>query len=119
MYSLGILLLEMFTGLSPTDDMFRDSLDLHKFAEESLRERTLDIADPKIWLHVQSKDTITMSRIKDCLASVFRLAISCSKQHPRDRMTTSDAAVEMHTIRDSYIKCSSALEIKDTTLTHL
>ncbi|PUZ58078.1 hypothetical protein GQ55_5G480100 [Panicum hallii var. hallii] len=119
MYSLGILLLEMFTGLSPTDDMFRDSLDLHKFAEESLRERTLDIADPKIWLHVQSKDTITMSRIKDCLASVFRLAISCSKQHPRDRMMTSDAAVEMHTIRDSYIKCSSALEIKDTTLTHL
>jgi len=78
LYSLGILLLEMFTGLSPTDDMFIDSLDLHKFAEESLRERTLDIADPKTWLHVQSKDSITMSRIKDCLASVFRLAISSS-----------------------------------------
>jgi len=118
-YSLGILLLEMFTGLSPTDDMFIDSLDLHKFAEESLRERTLDIADPKIWLHVQSKDAITMSRIKDCLASVFRLAISCSKQHPRDRMMMSDAAVEMHIIRDSYLKFSSKLEIADTTSTHL
>ena len=31
-YSLGILLLEMFTGRSPTDDMFKDSLDLHRFA---------------------------------------------------------------------------------------
>nr|AGT17283.1 kinase [Saccharum hybrid cultivar R570] len=29
-YSLGILLLEMFTGRSPTDDMFGDMLDLHK-----------------------------------------------------------------------------------------
>ncbi|WVZ90755.1 hypothetical protein U9M48_037026, partial [Paspalum notatum var. saurae] len=103
LYSLGILLLEMFTGLSPTDGMFRDSLDLHKFAEEALSGRTLDIADPKIWLHVQPKDSFMMSRIEDCLISVFRLAISCSKQHPRDRMMMNDAAIEMHTIRDSYL----------------
>jgi serine/threonine protein kinase len=29
-YSLGILLLEMFTGRSPTDDMFKGPTDLHK-----------------------------------------------------------------------------------------
>ena len=29
-YSLGILLLEVFTGRSPTDDMFRGSMDLNK-----------------------------------------------------------------------------------------
>jgi serine/threonine protein kinase len=38
-YSLGILLLEMFTGRSPTDEIFNDSLDLHKvFRECSSRE---------------------------------------------------------------------------------
>ncbi|KAL6847919.1 hypothetical protein ACP4OV_022047 [Aristida adscensionis] len=101
-YSLGILLLEMFTGRNPTDDIFRDSLDLHKFTENALGERTLDIADSTIWLHV-GMDSITRSNIKDCLDSVFRLAISCSKQHPRDRITMREAAAEMHAIRDSYL----------------
>ncbi|CAL4977887.1 unnamed protein product [Urochloa decumbens] len=110
LYSLGILLLEMFTGIRPTDEMFRDSLDLHKFTEEALNERTLDIADSTIWLHIESKDSITMGRIKDCLVSIFRLAISCSKQHPRDRMTISDAAVEMHTIRESYLMFFNELD---------
>nr|AGT15912.1 LRR-kinase protein [Saccharum hybrid cultivar R570] len=87
-YSLGILLLEMFTGRSPTDDMFGDMLDLHKYST--------------LWLHLESTDSIIRSRVKDCLVSVFRLAISCSKQHPKERTPMRDAVVEMHAIRDSY-----------------
>ncbi|KAL6626756.1 hypothetical protein ACP70R_030482 [Stipagrostis hirtigluma subsp. patula] len=102
-YSLGILLLEMFTGRSPTDDIFRDSLDLHMFAKSALSEGTWDIADPAIWLHVESKDGTTSSRVKDCLVSVLGLAISCSKLHPRDRITMREVSGEMHAIRDSYL----------------
>jgi serine/threonine protein kinase len=40
-YSLGILLLEMCTGRSPTDDMFTGSLDLHKYSEDALPEKNL------------------------------------------------------------------------------
>ena len=40
----------MFTGRSPTEGMFRDSLDLHKFVEDALQDRTLEIADPTMWL---------------------------------------------------------------------
>ncbi|RCV24704.1 hypothetical protein SETIT_5G106900v2 [Setaria italica] len=104
-YSLGILLLEMFTGRSPTDDMFRE-VDLHQYSKQGLSERILDIADSTIWLHVESKDSIIRSTIKNCLVSVFRLAISCSKRNPRDRMMMKDAVVEMHAIRDSYHKFS-------------
>ena len=42
-YSLGILLLEMFTGRSPTEGTFGDSLGLHKFAEDALPDRSLEI----------------------------------------------------------------------------
>ena len=101
-YSLGILLLEMFTGRSPTDETFGDSLDLHKFVEDALPDRTLEIADPTIWLHGEPKDDMT-SRIQECLVSVFRLGISCSKTQPRERMLIRDAAVEMHAIRDAYL----------------
>jgi hypothetical protein len=98
----------MFTGRSPTDDAFRNSLDLHKFAEDALPQRTLEIADPTIWLHGEPHDNVT-SRIQKCLVSIFRLGISCSKQQPRDRTLTRDAAAEMHAIRDAYITFVASL----------
>ncbi|XP_047057647.1 putative receptor-like protein kinase At3g47110 [Lolium rigidum] len=88
-YCLGILLLELFTGRSPTDGTFSDSLGLHKFSEDALPDRTLEIADPTIWLHGEPHDNV--------------LGISCSKQQPRDRTLTRDAAAEMNAIRDAYI----------------
>jgi serine/threonine protein kinase len=35
-YSYGILVLEMFTGRRPTDDMFKDGLNLHDFVKMAL-----------------------------------------------------------------------------------
>ncbi|GFS37765.1 leucine-rich repeat protein kinase family protein [Actinidia rufa] len=45
-YSYGILLLEMFTGKRPTDDMFKGDLNLHNFAEIAFPETVGEIADP-------------------------------------------------------------------------
>jgi serine/threonine protein kinase len=102
-YSLGILLLEMFTGRSPTDNMFRDSLDLYKFTEEALPDRALEIADPTIWLHKEPMDSTKGSRIQECLISIFRIGLSCSKQQPRERAPIRDVVVEMHAVRDAYL----------------
>ncbi|KAL5219852.1 hypothetical protein ABZP36_024565 [Zizania latifolia] len=99
-YSLGILLLEMFTGRSPTDDMFRDSLDLHSFSEAAHPDRILEVADPTLWVHTDAKDGITRRRIQECLISAIGLGLSCSKHQPRERMPVQDAAVKMHAIRD-------------------
>ncbi|KAF7082820.1 hypothetical protein CFC21_086668 [Triticum aestivum] len=103
-YSLGILLLEMFTGRSPTEGTFGDSLGLHKFVEDALPDRTLEIADPTMWLHSGQHNNTTSIRIQELLVSVLSLGISCSKQHPRDRALTRDATTEMHAIRDAYLK---------------
>ncbi|KAM3317432.1 hypothetical protein ACQJBY_035230 [Aegilops geniculata] len=103
-YSLGILLLEMFTGRSPTEGMFGDSFDLHRFVEDALQDRTFEIADPTVWLHGGQHDNTASIRIQECLVSVFTLGISCSKQQPRDRALTRDAAAEIYAIRDTYLK---------------
>ena len=47
-YSYGILLLEMFTGKIPTDNMFHDSLSLRDFVKETLPEQIIDIIDPVV-----------------------------------------------------------------------
>uniref|UniRef100_A0A0D9UWU6 Protein kinase domain-containing protein n=1 Tax=Leersia perrieri TaxID=77586 RepID=A0A0D9UWU6_9ORYZ len=109
-YSLGILLLEMFTGRSPTDEIFTDSMDLHRFVAASFLDQALDIADPTIWLHEEANDSdVTNGSIKtriiqQCLVSVLRLGISCSKQQPRDRIPLAEALSEMQAIRDDYLR---------------
>jgi serine/threonine protein kinase len=92
--SLGIFLLEMFTGRSPTDDMFGDTVDLHKYVEHVLlSEGILDIADSTIWFYIGSMDSIIRSRVKDCLVSAFGLAIYYSSKGLNDgeRRSSGDA----------------------------
>jgi hypothetical protein len=102
-YSLGILLLEMFTGKSPRNEMFRGSLDLHKFSRDALPERLWDIADTTMWLHKDACDSSTRSKIESCFVSVIALGISCSHKQPKERTLIQDASIEMHAIRDSYL----------------
>jgi len=112
-YSLGILLLEIFTGKSPTDDMFRGSMDLHKFSEDALPVKIWEIADKTMWLHTGTYDTNTRSIVEKCLVHVISLGVSCSRKQPRERTLIQDAVNEMHAIRDSYLKFARALVVED------
>ncbi|OEL24044.1 putative LRR receptor-like serine/threonine-protein kinase [Dichanthelium oligosanthes] len=105
-YSLGIILIEMFIGRSPTDDIFRDGLSLHHFAEAALPDKVMDIADSKFWLYNEvnnSSATKTITGIKECLVAIIQLGVLCSKQSPRNRLSIGDATIEMHNIRDTYL----------------
>ncbi|XP_028057425.1 probable LRR receptor-like serine/threonine-protein kinase At3g47570 [Camellia sinensis] len=55
-YSYGILLLEMFTNKRPTNELFKDGLNLHNFSKASFPDRVLDIVDP-ILLHEEEHDS--------------------------------------------------------------
>jgi hypothetical protein len=94
----------MFTGRSPTDEMFAGSLDLHKFSEDAFPERIWEIVDPTIWMHMDANTSTTRSGVQNCMISVVSLGISCSKKQPRERVQIQDAVTEMHAIRDSYLK---------------
>ncbi|CAL5420307.1 unnamed protein product [Camellia sinensis] len=47
-YSYGILLLELFIGKRPTDDMFKDGLTVHKLSSTVSPERVMEIVDWKL-----------------------------------------------------------------------
>ena len=112
-YSLGILLLEIFTGRSPTDDMFRGSMDLHKFSEDALLDKIWEIADTTMWLHTGTHDSNTRNIIEQCLVHVIALGVTCSRKQPRERTLIQDAVNEMHAIRDSYLKFARTLVVED------
>ena len=118
-YSYGILLLEMFIGKRPIDEMFKDGLSIHKFTAMALPEHVMNIVDPSMFFVEDEEDIyddieeITIieedphvnvsSRIKECLISVFQIGLSCSKASPDERMPTNVVVNEMNAIRDTFL----------------
>ncbi|KAL7188139.1 hypothetical protein ACSBR1_038074 [Camellia fascicularis] len=105
LYSYGILLLEMFTGKRPTNDMFTDNFNLHSYAKMVLPHRGMEIVDPQIIMEEEhgSNKTGQSSEgkvIEECLASIFQIGVSCSAEGPRERMDIKNVLMELHRIRN-------------------
>ena len=47
-YSYEVLVLEMFIGMMPTNDMFKDGLNLHNFVKIALPKRLAQVVDPML-----------------------------------------------------------------------
>ncbi|XP_077237119.1 uncharacterized protein LOC143878764 [Tasmannia lanceolata] len=110
-YSYGILLLEMFTGKSPTNEIFKDGLSLHKFAKMALSTRVLEIIDPLLLKEKEEKDFTNKekfcselrNRIQECLVSIITVGVSCSLETPTARKNMRDVTLEMNAIRDKFL----------------
>ena len=106
-YSFGILMLELFSGRRPTDEMFKNGLNLHILVKNALPERLAQIMDPTLAGSEETNNQKRLSRIsakkEECLIAVFRVGIACSNELPKDRMTMGDVAKELHLIRSDFL----------------
>ncbi|KAJ8629195.1 hypothetical protein MRB53_022518 [Persea americana] len=108
-YSYGILLLEMFTGKKPTDEIFNGILSLHQFAKLALPERVMKIVDQNLLsvefegLNERQTHTNAKGKLEKCLISIITVGVVCSVISKKDRMDIEDATVKMQCIRDLYL----------------
>ncbi|KAF8094156.1 hypothetical protein N665_0369s0039 [Sinapis alba] len=103
-YSFGILLLEMFTGKRPTNELFVDGLTLHGFTKSALQERrALDITDQSI---LCGADNLVLGvEMVECLFQlVYQVGIRCSEDSPVNRISMAEALSKLVSIRDTFIK---------------
>ncbi|XP_056164899.1 putative receptor-like protein kinase At3g47110 [Syzygium oleosum] len=98
-YSYGILLLEMFTGRRPTEEVFKDHLNIHTFVKVALPHRATEIVNSAIFNGEDERDT---ERMRDCIASVLTVGVACSMESPWDRMGMAEVLKELHKIRARY-----------------
>lgn len=114
-YSFGILLWEMFTGKKPTDDMFKDGMQLHNFVSNALPEQISEILDPLFveggrgedeeltyeekCIVGQGKDDLN----QDCLVAILKIGVACSVESPRGRMDISHVVKVLKQVRDTLI----------------
>ena len=108
MYSFGILILEMLTGKRPTDEMFKDGHNLHNYVKISIPDCLLQIVDSTI-LSKELKQAdgdenlgLMHPKVEKCLLSLFKIALACSMESPKERMSMVDVLRELNQIKSSF-----------------
>ncbi|KAK3419976.1 hypothetical protein EUGRSUZ_G00752 [Eucalyptus grandis] len=113
-YSFGVLILEMFTGKRPIDDMFEDGLDLHRFTKAALADRVEKAIDPILLQEIEELEkrrTIapegknkSWCSIKDCLVLIIEVGITCSFESSKERMDIYDALTKLQGMRKKLLE---------------
>ncbi|BBG97226.1 Leucine-rich repeat protein kinase family protein [Prunus dulcis] len=112
-YSYGILLLEMFTGKKPTDNLFQGTLTLHNFVMAAVPKHLVEIVDPVLVQEMVQAEMSTsnhhnednaMLRMKteESLISIFEIGLACSAELPGERLDMSDVVAQMCQIRKKH-----------------
>ncbi|KAE9590530.1 putative protein kinase RLK-Pelle-LRR-XII-1 family [Lupinus albus] len=121
MYSFGILVLEMLTGRRPTDEIFKDGQNLHDYVRISIPNHLSQIVDPTILpeefegADYSDKLTPIDPNVRECLHSLFRIALACSMESSKERMSMVSVIRELNLIKSSLLRTMEGDCITNTT----
>ncbi|XP_021850832.1 probable LRR receptor-like serine/threonine-protein kinase At3g47570 [Spinacia oleracea] len=101
-YSFGILLLELYTGKRPTNDMFKGDLSLHSFVKQAFPEHVIEILDSGL---LEDIDRVEMnsSIILEALTCILEVALSCSTDIPAERLGMSDVVSKLSSVKNKIL----------------
>ncbi|XP_006663059.1 receptor kinase-like protein Xa21 [Oryza brachyantha] len=109
-YSYGVILLEMLTGKHPTDDIFKDGLNIHKLVESAVPHNIGDILEVDLLACYKSEETRNdlensshaMAGILSCVTQLANLGLRCSTESPKDRPRIQDVYDEILHIKEIF-----------------
>ena len=130
----GVFQLEMFLGKRPTDEMFKDDLNLHSFVKMALPEQLVQIVDPTLLIREVEEILVAIVAAREysneneieadeetqgivnhcqveayvykCLVSVLEIGLACSLDSPKERMK-EEVSKELHSIKNAILGSSN------------
>ncbi|XP_028774319.1 probable LRR receptor-like serine/threonine-protein kinase At3g47570 [Neltuma alba] len=105
-YSFGIILLQLFSGRSPTDDHFAGGLSLTRWVQSAFPDKTLQVIDPQLLSHIFHNGLADRgpSLQLDCVNGILGVGLSCTADSPDERLKMKDAATKLKIVRDNLSK---------------
>ncbi|KAH6825883.1 hypothetical protein C2S53_001299 [Perilla frutescens var. hirtella] len=98
-YSFGVLLLETFTGKSPTDDMFGEDLSLHQYVSKSFPVGLTEVLHPNLYDLDSHPTNKKQNQMEETLVSIIHVALLCLKELPEERIAMREVVVHLKKIR--------------------
>ncbi|KAL2501374.1 putative LRR receptor-like serine/threonine-protein kinase [Forsythia ovata] len=94
-YSYGIMLMEVFTRMKPSSEIFSGELCLRSWINDSMPNAITRIIDSNL-LGPEEEDYT--EKLK-CLSSIMELALNCSMESANERLKMKDVVVALKKIR--------------------
>uniref|UniRef100_A0A0E0E391 Receptor kinase-like protein Xa21 n=1 Tax=Oryza meridionalis TaxID=40149 RepID=A0A0E0E391_9ORYZ len=99
-YSFGVILLEMVTSISPTEEIFNDGTSLRDLVASNFPKDIFKIVDPTML-----QDDIDATEVlQSCVIPLVRIGLSCSMTSPKDRCEMGQVCSEILRIKDALSK---------------
>ncbi|KAL5547761.1 hypothetical protein UlMin_002992 [Ulmus minor] len=108
-YSFGVMLLELFTGKSPTHESFNGELNLAMWVHSAYPQNMLQVIDPQL-LNQQVRDPndqaqfISPEKQHSCLATVIEIGLACTGYSADTRMSMRHALHNLKSAKHTLLK---------------
>ncbi|KAL1327980.1 hypothetical protein AAHE18_13G342200 [Arachis hypogaea] len=106
-YSFGIVLLELFSGKSPTDECFAGGLSLTRWVQSAYKVKKLEVIDPRLISLISDDDHDPAEGPNPqlyCLDGILGVGLSCAADTPDARIGIREALRQLKALRDSFLK---------------
>ncbi|CAI9090619.1 OLC1v1025436C1 [Oldenlandia corymbosa var. corymbosa] len=94
-YSFGIMMMEVFTKKSPSDEMFGETLSLKRWVQESMPDGLANVIDANLLLTFNEH----YPKILDIIVSIMDVALTCTNVYPRERKDIEEVLGSLIKIR--------------------
>lgn len=110
------MLLEVFSGKSPTDDCFTGGLSIPKWVQSAFKSKTVQVIDPQLQSLIFHGDPAKGPNLQlHCVEAIVGVGLSCTIDNPDERIGIRDAVRQLKAARDSLLKNSDINSPTDPT----
>ena len=114
-YSFGVMVLELFTGMSPTHESFSAELNLPRWVHLSFPQNLAQVIDPELLETFaktnnlshegeSSSDHMSPEAEYDCLIKVIEVGLCCTRDSPDERMSMKSALRSLKSAKHDLLK---------------